>query len=288
MRVHLLVNLHREDAVEAARSANRWLTSQGIHTAADDDSARHLLHISSVEDAEFGNADLVICFGGDGTLIHGAHLCSERGTPILGVYYGRFGFVTQASGNEVKACVHDFFDGRLEIEDRMMLQAELIRGGESVASIHALNETVLQRAADVNMLTFDVRVDGRHLTTYPADGVMISTPTGSTGYNLSAGGPIVDPKVQALILTAISPHTLGARPLVLQSSSEVEFRVTTRGEAVLTADGQTRFHLLSADKIRITKSPRVTRLVSVDKQDFLIKLSDRLLWSQSVHGGELD
>lgn len=287
MRVHLLVNLHRTDAIEAARSASKWLHAQGFETATDHDGSHHL-HIQAVDNAAFGEADLVICFGGDGTLIRGAYLCSATGTPILGVYYGRFGFVTQASGREVKACVRDFFDKKLEIEERMMLQAELIRGDESVASIHALNETVLQRAADVNMLTFDVEIDGRHLATYPADGVMVATPTGSTGYNLSAGGPIVDPKVQALILTAVSPHTLGTRPLVLQSSSEVQFRVTTRGEAVLTADGQTRFHLLTADKIRITKSPRVTRLVSVEKQDFLIKVSERMFWSHSMPDGVSD
>ena len=287
MRVHLLVNLHRDDAVEAAQSANQWLHSLGFETATDHDAAK-VLHIHPVDNADFGHANLVICFGGDGTLIRGAHLCSLQGTPILGVYYGRFGFVTQASGTEVKACVRDFFDGKLAVEERMMLQAELIRGGISVASLHALNETVLQRAADMNMLTFDVQVDGRHLTTYPADGVMVATPTGSTGYNLSAGGPIVDPNVQALILTAVAPHTLGTRPLVLQASSEVEFRVNTRGEAVLTADGQTRFHLLTEDKIRITRSPRVTRLVSVEKQDFLIKLGERLFYTQSLSEGGND
>jgi NAD+ kinase len=113
---------------------------------------------------------------------------------------------------------------------------------------------------------------------------MVVTPTGSTAYNLSAGGPILDPKVQAMVLTAIAPHTLSARPLVLSPDSEIRLEVTADGEAVLSADAQTRLHLLSNDEIRVTKSPRVTNLLSVDKNDFLNKLAERLLWSQSIFG----
>jgi NAD+ kinase len=134
------------------------------------------------------------------------------------------------------------------------------------------------------MMTFRVEVDGNRLTSYPADGVMVVTPTGSTAYNLSAGGPILDPKVQAMVLTAIAPHTLSARPLVLSPDSEIRLEVTADGEAVLSADAQTRLHLLSNDEIRVTKSPRVTNLLSVDKNDFLNKLAERLLWSQSIFG----
>lgn len=282
MRVHLLANLHRHDAIEAAQAAGQWLQSEG-HIVAADEEAAATLQFEEVPDAAFASCDLVICFGGDGTVIRGAHLCSEPGTPILGVYYGRFGFVTQASGDEVRICVQEFLAGHLALEERMMIQAELRRGQQTVAVVHALNETAVQRAAMMHMLTFDVHVDGRHLTSYPADGVMVCTSTGSTGYNLSAGGPIVDPIVDALILTAISPHTLSARSLVLRPNALIEFRVTTRGEAVLNVDGQSRFHLLSEDHVCVTRSPRVTRLVTVDSQDFLIKLGDRLLWSRSTH-----
>ena len=285
MRIHLLANLHRRDAVNAALEAGRWLKHEGHTVAADVDGAP-IMEVEPTSDAEFGDCDLVVCFGGDGTLIRGAHLCSEQGTPILGVYYGRFGFVTQASGLEVKACVEEFMAGRLALEERMMIQAELLRGRQTVAVVHALNETAVQRAATMHMLTFDVHVDGRHLTSYPADGVMVCTSTGSTGYNLSAGGPIVDPMVDALILTAISPHTLSARSLVLRPNALIEFRVTTRGEAVLNVDGHSRFHLLSEDHVCVTRSSRVTRLVSVESQDFLIKLAERLLWSRSTHEEE--
>jgi NAD+ kinase len=166
----------------------------------------------------------------------------------------------------------------------MMLDAELLRGGNQVGMLSALNETVLQRAVVARMMTFQVTVDGHVLTRYPADGIIVSTPTGSTAYNLSAGGPIVDPKVHALLLTAIAPHTLNARTLVLGPDAEIILRVESDGDAVLSADGQSRLHLLSGDEVRVKRSPRMANLVTVGPDDFLLKLGHRLLWSFSLTG----
>lgn len=281
MRVHLLVNYHRKDALEAAAGAASELQKRGAQVAADSESARRL-NLPPAQDIVFAEADLVITFGGDGTLIRAAGLCSEKGTPILGVYYGRFGFVTQCQSAELISCLDAIFDKTAHVEDRMMLKTDLLRGGKTVSTLHSLNETVLQREVTSRMMIFEVNVDGNPLTRYPADGVLIATPTGSTGYNLSSGGPILHPRVQALILTAISPHTLSARPLVLQGESVVEFSVRTEGDAVLSTDGAVRLHLLSGDVVRISRSPRVTRLVSIGKDDFLVKLSERLLWSHRI------
>lgn len=283
MRIHLLVNGHRADAVEAAKDAADWMKQRGVTVGADRDVAPQL-KLPAIPNDVFGDCELVVSFGGDGTLIRAAHLCSERGTPVLGVYYGRFGFVTQCTNKELGACISAFFDGQAPIEKRMMLQVDLLRGGTTVTSIHALNEMVLQRAVTVRMMTFEVVVNGHRLTGYPADGVIVATPTGSTAYNLSAGGPICDPQVQALVLTALAPHTLSARPLVLNQDSEVRLKVSTEGDAVLSADGQVRLHILSGDEIRVVRSPRVTNLVTVEKDDFLMKLGDRLFWSQSILG----
>lgn len=281
MRINILVNTHREDAVEAARHTREYLVGHGIAVGSDREAAA-LIDVEPLAMESFADAKLVITFGGDGTLIRAAHLCSTLGTPILGVYYGRFGFVTQCKPNEIGAALSQFFDGKARIEDRMMVQTELIRSGQVVATMHSLNEAALQRAATTRMLTFEVMVDNERLTRYPADGVMVATPTGSTAYNLSAGGPIVDPRMQALVLTAITPHTLSARPLILRPDSVVRLSMQTRGDAVLSCDGQSRLHMLSGDEVRITRSPRMTRLVSVDEHDFLAKLSERLLWSQSL------
>lgn len=281
MRIHIVGNVYRDDALKAVASTARWIQKRGLQVAVDSETGRHL-SLPIVTFADFANADLVVAFGGDGTLIRAAHLCAEVGTPILGVYYGRFGFVTQCTAENVLSCIEVFLDGQAKVESRMMLEAHLIRGGSQVGEIHALNEVVLQRDVSARMMIFQVSVDGYKLTSYPADGVMVSTPTGSTGYNLSAGGPIMDPTVQALVLTAIAPHTLSARTLVLSPSSSISLMIGSRGDAVLSADAQIRLHILSGDEVQIRKSPRVTNLVTVDKDDFLIKLGQRLFWSQGM------
>jgi NAD+ kinase len=276
----------RPDALQAVLDAAEWLAERGTEVYADPDTAK-ACKLTPVTLADFANCDLIVAFGGDGTLIRAAHLCEDQGTPILGVYYGRFGFVTQCTGESLLSCLEAFVSGQQQIESRMMLQAELLRGGTVVATIHAVNEVILQRSVTARMMTFHVSIDGHLLTSYPADGIIIATPTGSTAYNLSVGGPIIDPRVQGLVLTALAPHTLSARPLVLSQGSEIQLTIKSDGDAVLSADGQTRLHILSGDLIRVRKSPRVTNLVSVEPDDFLIKLGRRLFWSQSLFGDAL-
>ena len=283
MRVHIVGNVYRPDALVAVVETANWLKQLGIGVAVDSETARQV-DLPIVSSADFGNADLAVAFGGDGTLIRAAHLCAVTGTPILGVYFGRFGFVTQCTGENVQSCIKSSLDGNAVIESRMMLQAQLSRLNQNIAEIHALNEIVLQRDVTARMMTFQVGVDGHNLTSYPADGVMVSTPTGSTGYNLSAGGPIMDPTVEALVLTAVAPHTLSARTMILRSDSVIHLTVGSRGVAVLSADGQNRLHILSGDEIWVTKSPLVTNLVSVEKDDFLIKLGQRLFVGQNMMG----
>lgn len=286
MRVHLLTNPARKDAVTAALRARDFLRDEKVEVLCDPDSAEKL-HLPAVPAERFYDCDLVVTFGGDGTLIRAAHWCSENGTPILGVYYGRFGFVTQCTGEDLEGCLQRFVSGAAHYEERMMIQTDLMRNAKSVATIHSLNEMVVQRAVTVRMLTFCVRVNGNDLTTYPADGVIISTATGLTGYNLSAGGPIMDPRVRGLVITALAPHTLSARPLVLHADSEVHLSMQTEGDAVLSADGQARLHLLSGDEVRVKRSPRITRLMTVHPEDFMRKLPQRLFWSQSILNNDL-
>lgn len=284
MRVALVVNLHRLDAIEAAQWAARWLFEHGQVEVIAEDSVAEKVNVKPASNQEIAESNLVIAFGGDGTIIRAAHICSEVGTPILGVHFGRFGFVTQCSPDEIGSALSAFLDGEHAVEERMMLETSLIRGDRTVATIHTLNESVLQRIVTDRMLTFEVTVNGHHLTSYPADGVMVSTPTGSTGYSLSVGGPVVDPTVQALILVALAPHTLSARPLVLAADSIVKLTLETGGDAVLSGDGQTRLHLLPKDYVEIRRSKRTTNLVTIQNEDFLHKLRDRLFWSQSILG----
>ena len=284
VRINLVVNDHRQDAVEAALMAIDYLRERGVTVATEPESSA-TLKISSLARAELGKADLVITFGGDGTLIRAADLCSEHGTPVLGVNFGRFGFVTQCQPADITSSIDRFLAGEATFDHRMMLQSELLRNGQPIASLHALNEVALQRSVNARMLSVGVVVDGHFLTSYPADGILLSTPTGSTAYNLSVGGPVIDPGVKAITLTAIAPHTLSARPLVMRPDSEVVLTVQTEGDAILSADSHTRLHLLSGDAVRVTQSPRVTHLMCAAQDDFLTKLSERLLWSQSILGG---
>lgn len=245
------------------------------------------MQLPIVDRATFGECDLVIAFGGDGTLIRATHLVADYGTPILGVYFGRFGFVTQCMPSDLFECLERFMAGERNIDSRMMLEAELLRGGSPVASVSALNEAVLQRDVSTRMMTFRVVVDGHVLTSYPADGVIVATSTGSTAYNLSVGGPVMDPQVPALVLSAIAPHTLNARTLIVRPESEIILQIRSHGDAILSADGQTRLHLLSDDEVRVTRSKKCANLVRVGDNDFLDKLGRRLLWSQGMVGDEV-
>ena len=273
--------MFRPDAVKAANDVVAWLKERGVGASGDADAAEEV-DVPSVPAESFGDADLVLAIGGDGTLIRAAHLIADRRTPIMGVHYGRFGFVTQVLPDQLTGMLEKFLDGTANIEDRMMATTKLVRDGDVVAELHCLNETVVQRSATAKLLTFDVHVDGSQVSRYPADGVMVATPTGSTAYNLSAGGPVVDPKMDALILTAIMPHTLSSRTLVLTPESQIDIRVESRGEAVLSCDGHSRLHMLSGDSVHVTRSDRRTRLVCVDQGDFYRKLSHRLQWSQGT------
>lgn len=275
--------MFRPDAVQAAAEALATLRTRGVEVGGDRESASEI-GVPLVEPGVLADCDLIISFGGDGTLLQAAHVASERGTPIMGVYFGRFGFVTQFHPHEMGAALSAFLDGQMGIEARAMVQAELIRNDKVVATLHCLNEVVVQRAATTRMLTFDVQVNDLPLARYPADGVMVATPTGSTAYNLSAGGPVVDPAVEAMILTAVTPHTLSARPLVLRSDAVLRIDIETRGDAVLSGDGQSRLHLLSGDAVRVTRSPRQTRLVVPDRNEFFDKLANHFQWSRGPRG----
>lgn len=281
MKVHFIANLHREDAVHAARETIAWLRARGAEMAADHESAP-ALGLESAPAGELGRADVMVSYGGDGTLIRAADVCSAHGTPILGVAFGTFGFVTQCKGEEVQATLERFFAGDRSFEERMMIQADLVRGASSVITVHALNEVTVQRSVKTKMMVFRVSVDGVKLTSYPADGVLVATPTGSTAYSLSTGGPIVDPQMHALVLSAIAPHTLSSRPLVIHPESTVDLTLVTGGEAVVSVDGQLKLHMIAGDHLEVRRSPRVTRLVGVERGDFAKKLNALLFWSQSI------
>jgi NAD+ kinase len=251
----------------------------GIGEVADD------LRVPKISGDDLSGVSLAISFGGDGTLLRCANLCCEAGVPILGVHFGRFGFVTQCRFEDLPTVFEKFFKGESRYQSRMMIMADISRAGAPVAALHALNEIALHRGQDGNLITVHITIDGRAVTAYPADGLLISTATGSTGYNLSVGGPILDPEVDAMVMCAIAPHTLSARPLVLESYSVVDLHLNEWETGTITADGQARINLAAGDHIRVQRSPYTTKLIAVEERDFLYKLRDRLLWHHHPLGG---
>ncbi|MGH9678918.1 MAG: NAD(+)/NADH kinase, partial [Candidatus Acidiferrales bacterium] len=203
-----------------------------------------------------GRVDLLIVLGGDGTLLSAARLSAAEKVPILAVNLGGLGFLTTVSLDELYPILEEIFANRYRISQRVMLQAEIVRGGNVIRRQIALNDAVLNKAALARIMDLELRVNGEYVTTYKADGLILSTPTGSTAYSLAAGGPIIYPVVEAFVVTPICPHTLTNRPLVLPDSVNVEIEFKAEdGTVFLTLDGQVGIELSNNDKIQISKAP---------------------------------
>jgi len=233
-------------------------------------------------DEEIADSGLVIVMGGDGTLIEMARHAAPRGTPLLGVDLGSFGFLAEERFDDVLANLADILQGRYSCEERLMVRAELWRDGECVNSFIGLNDAVVAGATHRWLVRLRIRVNNEPVAVYPADGLIVSTPTGSTAYNLSAGGPIVDPDVQALIITPICPHTLYSRPLVVDASAVIEVcsekRSNAQSDMVLTVDGQQTVNVAAGERVVIRRAQYTARLVHIRRTGFYRRLRDKLRW----------
>lgn len=230
-----------------------------------------------------GLVDLLLVLGGDGTLLGMADRIAETGrtVPIIGVNFGSLGFLTEVTLPELYPTLEAALDGTANIEDRLMLRATTLRGGKTVAEQLVLNDVVVKGARS-RIINLSVWVRDEFVTQVKADGVIVSTPTGSTAYNLAAGGPIVQPSVDALILTPIAPHTLTNRPIVIPASSPVRLRplITERDEVFVTFDGQTNFDLRPDDEVRVCCAQRTLRLVRPTTRSYFEVLRQKLKWGE--------
>lgn len=225
--------------------------------------------------------DLLIVFGGDGTLLSAARALGGHNVPILAVNLGGLGFLTSVTLDELYPLLEQVFAGEYLTSSRMMLDAEIRREGKPSEIQCALNDTVANKGAKARMLDFDVHVDGHHVGRYRADGLIVATPTGSTAYSLAAGGPIVDPSLDAFIITPICPHMLTNRPLVIPDRSQIDLDFTAAAEPVyLSLDGQISFQLEPADRVRITKSAKRVALVRPPSKTYFQILRSKLRWGE--------
>ena len=226
-------------------------------------------------------SDLLIVLGGDGTLLSAARLSAVREVPILAVNLGGLGFLTTVSLDELYPILEEIFSNKHRISERVMLQSEIIRAGNVILRQVALNDAVLNKAALARIMDLELRVNGQYVTTYKADGLIVSTPTGSTAYSLAAGGPIVYPLVEAFVVTPICPHTLTNRPLVIPDSAKIEIEFKSEDDSVfLTLDGQVGIELAKGDHIQIGKAPEKLRLVRPSIKSYFEILRSKLKWGE--------
>jgi NAD+ kinase len=232
-------------------------------------------------DEAIADADFILALGGDGTLLAASRLAAGHGTPILGVHVGgpgSFGFLTEATPATACQAVDRVLAGDYRIDERMMVEGEVLRGGEPVGCFAALNDLVVSKGALARMLKMRISVGEIFLATYAADGIIAATPTGSTAYNLAAGGPLVHPTLEMIVLTPICPHTLNVRSLIIdhQEQASIVIQTDPRDAALLTVDGQIGFELRPEDTVSIRRARVSTRLISLDPSHFYRKLQSRL------------
>ena len=222
----------------------------------------------------YSKADLVIAIGGDGVMLEAARRATPTGTPILGINMGRVGYMTELELTELDI-LDRIFDGQFYLDERAMLKVEIRSGsGQSRFSAYALNEAVVAKGATARIIDLELSDNGRLVSEYRADGLVIATPTGSTAYSLSAGGPIIDPKLSCFCVTPICPHSLVARPLIFPDTAILEVKNTCVREKVLhlTVDGKATFDLFLGDTVVITKSAVKTKLLRIKNDDFYSKI----------------
>jgi NAD+ kinase len=228
-----------------------------------------------------GRVDLLVVLGGDGTLLAAARSLNRKPVPILAVNLGGLGFLTVITRDEIYPTLEMVLAGKHTTERRVQIEGELIRADEVISSFLALNDVVLNKGAIARILDFEVLVDGRFISTYKSDGLIVSTPTGSTAYSLAAGGPIVTPSVEAFIVTPICAHTLSNRPLVLPDTATLEVVVKSQREAAyLTVDGQVGIAAHSEDIVRMKKASSFVELVPPPRKDYFEILRQKLKWGE--------
>jgi NAD+ kinase len=285
-RIGIIANVRKEKAPELITRLKSWAKDRGVEVILESEIAKKMAEPEGVDREEIGSRiDMVVAFGGDGTLLMAARSVRKFNVPILGINLGAFGYLTVFNLNEMIEALEMIYRGDYRTEKRMMLDVLMHGGGKTQVDYSVLNDVVINRGNLSRMVDLEVIVDDRYLTTYKADGLIISTPTGSTAYSLSAGGPIVFPVLDSIIINPICPHTLTNRPVMLPESASIRVVLWTKGVgATVTLDGQLSFDLRSGDSIVIRKSKYVTNLVTSPRREYLQILRSKLGWGGSPTG----
>lgn len=260
-----------------------WLRERNIDVILDTTSATLLGEKGGIQKTQLaGRADVLLVLGGDGTMLNAARLAGERGIPILGVNMGGLGFLTEVRLEHLYPSLERVFANEFVLDERLMLAIHIHRHGETVAQGVVLNDVVISKGTLARMIELKIEIQGHFVTNLRGDGLIISTPTGSTAYSLSAGGPIINPAVHSLIVTPVCPHTLTHRPIIVPDESEIDVTLTSKDEgAMATLDGQVGVALTQGDTVVIKASESRTKLIRFPETNYFSVLREKLKWGDA-------
>ncbi|GBD98694.1 putative inorganic polyphosphate/ATP-NAD kinase [bacterium BMS3Abin07] len=280
-KIGIICKSGKPEPPEILREILPYMKEKGFELFIDEDAAE-MLNMKGYSRAEIPDlVDAVIVLGGDGTMLSVARLVAHKDIPILGVNIGGLGFITEVNRSGMKEAIDKMLVEKCSVEERLMLQVHIHRHGEKISDYLVLNDVVINKGALARIIELETFIDHQYVTTYRSDGLIVSTPTGSTAYNLSAGGPIIYPTMNSVVITPICPHTLTNRPIVIGDGSMVEIILRSDSEDVfLTLDGQVGYSLRKGDLIEIGKSGHKTRLLVPCEKNYYNILRTKLRWGE--------
>jgi NAD+ kinase len=283
VRVAIVCKPRKKELVQLLPELIAWLRLHDYEPLLDREGGSYTAAAPAVDRASMPEQapGLVIVLGGDGTLLSVAEIFASTGTPILGVNLGFLGFLTEVRLADLYSTLEEWRGGHLDLDARAMLHAELWRDGARRSCYEALNDVVISKGDVARMGEFAVELEGKSVARFRADGVIVSTPTGSTAYTLAANGPILTPNVDAMVVTPICPHLLTLRPIVVRGDASLTVRVEgIANHALLTVDGQRAVELLLGDEVRCQKSSHAVNLVRMSESGFFEALRNKLSWGE--------
>jgi len=287
-RIGIVLKPHQPDALKTICELIQWLSQRGIELVGGPEIEREQVEhetgcsVTEVEPASLAaSVDLILVLGGDGTMISTARMIGDYEVPVLGVNYGGLGYLAEFRIEELYLGLESILSGNYRLDRRVMLHVDLERDESPIAVNRVLNDVVINKSALARIVEIDVFLNQLFVNSFRADGLIISTPTGSTAYNLSAGGPVIFPSMNAIVITPICPFTLSNRPIVVPDDAIIELRLKTDQEEVaLTLDGQVGFPLKVDDRVVIRKSNTTFNLIQPSNRNYFDVLRDKLRWGR--------
>ena len=283
--VGLIMNYKKEKTRETACRIIDWLNSKKVKVYIEGNKGKEIgkEELNCPTEKFLKNVDLIISLGGDGTLLRAARLVAAEDIPVFGVNLGGLGFLTQIGIDDLEKSLEKLYRERYFLDERMMLNCTVKRREEEIKKFTALNDVVIGKGAFARIISLATYVNNDYVITYSADGLVVSTSTGSTAYSLSAGGPIVNPSINSIMLTPICPHTLSARPFIIGENDQVKIKLESSEEKIMvTIDGQEGFVLKPKDEVIIKKSDHKARLITFKENSFYAILREKLRWSGQI------